>query len=78
MWTQLFNQFNCRKIVPVFNVFRNIREHMLFIYVWIFSAIVQVLMTQVCAPTGISMIHDPCPLRLTPPSPPLISLAGTL
>ena len=42
--SQLFNQFNSRKLYPKLNVFSRILRHRLFIGVWLFAFTVQILM----------------------------------
>jgi Ca2+-transporting ATPase len=41
--TQLFNQFNSRKIRHEFNVFSRLLRHRIFIGVWLFAFVVQIL-----------------------------------
>lgn len=41
--SQLFNQFNCRKIRKTKNVFSRLHKHKLFLGVWIFSFLVQIM-----------------------------------
>ncbi|KAL0488204.1 calcium-transporting ATPase PAT1 [Acrasis kona] len=46
VFCQLFNMFNCRRINNEFNIVQNIHKSYLFIIVWIFCLVVQVVLVE--------------------------------
>jgi Ca2+-transporting ATPase len=45
-WCQLFNEINSRSITGDFNIFKGLHKNLYFIVIWIFSAIVQVIIVE--------------------------------